>query len=120
MEKDARSNNRQGANPMLQQELEQMEIPTAAILVVEDDPAIQEVLQYLLTNAGYRVVQATSGTEALDALRQQDIDLVLLDIMLPDGNGYEICEHIRRSSLANLPIVMLTALTQPQHARIGL
>ena len=78
------------------------------ILIVEDDSDIQELLENHLIGAGYSVVSASDGVEALSHFSQQAIDLVLLDIMLPKIDGYGVCELIRKQS--QVPIVMLTAL----------
>ena len=78
------------------------------ILIVEDDSDIQELLENHLIGAGYSVVSASDGVEALSHFSQHAIDLVLLDIMLPKIDGYGVCELIRKQS--QVPIVMLTAL----------
>lgn len=81
----------------------------ANILVVEDDKEIIENLSILLQDEGYTVFVATTRENALQFLCEQDIDLALLDITLPDGNGYSICTAIKRKS--NAPVIFLTALT---------
>lgn len=78
------------------------------ILVVEDEPEIQELLSAYLRHEGYSVTVAGDGIEALDRFRARQFDLVLLDIMLPKIDGFGVCELIRRES--TVPIVMLTAL----------
>ena len=78
------------------------------ILVVEDDPDIQELLRTFLEDAGYRVEVASDGVEAISLFSKSEYDLILLDIMLPKIDGYGVCELIRRES--EVPIVMLTAL----------
>lgn len=88
------------------------------ILVVEDDPAIQELLHDFLKEAGYEVVLAADGVEALKKYVGQSFDLILLDIMLPRMDGYGVCEVIRQES--DLPIIMLTALDDEQHQIKGL
>lgn len=88
------------------------------ILVVEDDPDIQEILKNLLQEAGYGVVLAGDGVEALCAFSAAEFDLVLLDVMLPKMDGFAVCELIRKQS--QLPIIMLTALSGEQEQIRGL
>lgn len=105
---------------MTQQALEEVARQPATLLVVEDDPDIQSALQHLFILAGYRVLITATGTAAIQLLEREHVDLIVLDLMLPDGNGYEVCEHVRQSEIAPTPIVMLTALTQPKHVLQGL
>ena len=79
-----------------------------SILIVEDEPDIQELLTAYLRNAGYRTASAEDGVAALDLFQSRTFDLVLLDIMLPKIDGFGVCEVIRRQS--QVPILMLTAL----------
>ncbi|GLC90023.1 response regulator transcription factor [Lysinibacillus piscis] len=78
------------------------------ILVVEDEYAISQVLKAYLKKAGYNVVQCFNGGQALDLFEIEKPDLVLLDIMLPEKNGWLILQEIRESSAC--PVIMLTAL----------
>jgi signal transduction histidine kinase len=81
------------------------------ILVVDDEPKAILLLRNLLTPEGYEVIAATSGPEALGLAAQATPDVVLLDVMMPDMDGYEVCSRLRTDPrLANLPILMLTAL----------
>jgi DNA-binding response OmpR family regulator len=77
------------------------------VLVVDDDRHIVQLVSLYLTKAGYRVISARDGAEAMRKVRGLDPDLLLLDIMLPGQDGLEICRTLRRHS--DLPIVMLTA-----------
>ncbi len=80
------------------------------ILVVEDDDDILQLLNYNLAKDGYRVTGATSGEEALKAVKLSVPDLVLLDLMLPGIDGLEVCRAIKRDDrIGDLPIIMLTA-----------
>lgn len=80
------------------------------MLVVEDDPALGELLRYNLEKSGLRVRIATTGDEALLLLDEKEPDLLLLDWMLPEISGIEICRQVRRDpKLKNLPIILLTA-----------
>jgi len=78
-----------------------------AILVVDDDPHIRELLQFYLYRENYRVLEAADGKEALNILDAEDIHLVIVDIMMPNMDGYQLCEEIR--SVYDLPVLMLTA-----------
>ncbi len=80
------------------------------ILVVEDDRNLAKLLKYNLEKASYKCFLAESGEDALQLLAEKDVDLVLLDIMLPGIDGFEVCRKIRQHQLyRDLPIVMLTA-----------
>jgi two-component system response regulator VanR len=87
------------------------------ILVVEDDFDIQELLQNYLENEGYQVILASDGEEALCQFADSQADLVLLDLMLPKLDGYQVCKAIRAES--DVPVIMLTALDSEQHQLRG-
>jgi two-component system KDP operon response regulator KdpE len=78
------------------------------VLVVDDEPQIIRGLRVILANAGYRVEEATTKKEALDAVSVRPPDAIVLDLVLPDGDGIEVCEDIRRWS--QVPIVVLSAV----------
>lgn len=88
------------------------------VLVVEDEPMIREAVASYLERQGYRVLPAGSGREALDIFRQEAVTFVILDLMLPDISGEEICAAIRKRS--RVPILMLTAKTQEADVLKGL
>jgi two-component system alkaline phosphatase synthesis response regulator PhoP len=91
------------------------------ILVIEDDPDIVELVRYNLENEGYQVESAEDGKAGLDALRQGGFDLVILDLMLPQLSGLEVCKEIRREKkLEGLPVIMLTARGEEADRVIGL
>jgi two-component system response regulator MtrA len=90
----------------------------ARILLVEDDASIREVTALGLTAAGFEVVTASDGVEALGRWRADVPDLILLDVMLPRLDGLEVCQAIRRES--TLPIVMLTARGDTLDVVVGL
>lgn len=82
----------------------------ARILVVEDDTAIVTLLEYNLKAAGYEVVSTSTAEEGEILLKEQLLDLAVIDWMLPDMSGIELCQRLRRSvKLASLPVLMLTA-----------
>lgn len=89
----------------------------AKILVVEDEYDIRELLQNYLGNEGYQVITASDGEQALETFHQFGADLILLDILLPQRNGYEVCRAIREES--DVPIIMLTALDSEQNQLKG-
>jgi two-component system, OmpR family, KDP operon response regulator KdpE len=76
------------------------------ILIVDDEPQIRRVLRTTLISHGYTAIEARTGDEALDALRNEHADLVLLDVNMPGRSGLETCREIRASS--DVPIIMLT------------
>ncbi len=85
--------------------------PRRTILVIEDEPHIVLGLRDALEFEGFRVASAGTGREGIAAARQERPQAVLLDLMLPDVNGYQVCEELRRIDPA-LPIIMLTARSQ--------
>ena len=78
------------------------------VLLVDDEESVQKVLTYPLEREGYRVVQARDGEEALERFREEQVDLVILDLMLPRLDGLAVCRRLREERSA-VPIIMLTA-----------
>jgi DNA-binding response OmpR family regulator len=91
---------------------------SARILLVDDEQSIQTLLSYPLRKDGYEVVRATDGREALDRFAEQAFDLVVLDIMLPQLDGLEVCRRLRARSA--VPIIMLTAKAEEIDKVLGL
>jgi DNA-binding response OmpR family regulator len=91
---------------------------TTRILLVDDEQPVQKLLTYPLEKEGYEVVQAFDGQQALQAFEQQQFDLVVLDIMLPQMDGLEVCQRMRAKS--RVPIIMLTAKAEEIDKVIGL
>jgi DNA-binding response OmpR family regulator len=90
------------------------------VLVVEDEAETRGVIHDLLAQSGYRVAVAATGAQAIVALAAAEVDLVLLDLVLPDMNGLELCMRVRaRDEGVYLPIVMLTALGSEQQRHAG-
>lgn len=88
------------------------------MLTVDDQPQNLRLLDAVLSSRGYRVLSTSSGAAALDVLRGEVVDLVLLDILMPDMDGYEVCRRIRADDeTAFLPVVMLTASGEQQKLR---
>jgi two-component system alkaline phosphatase synthesis response regulator PhoP len=91
------------------------------ILVVDDDKSIIEIVQAYLEQAGYSVLTAYNGTSAMDTLRREKPDLLILDLMLPDRDGWDITRSIRHDKrLATTPIIMLTARVDDSDKIVGL
>ena len=88
------------------------------ILLVDDEQSIQTLLSYPLRKEGYEVVSAHDGEEALDQARDQSFDLIVLDVMLPKVDGFEVCRELRARS--SVPIVMLTAKDEEFDTVLGL
>ncbi len=81
------------------------------ILVIDDDPLIRHIVVTALAKDGYEITEAGSGTEGMAKVREIHPDLILLDVMMPDLDGYEVCFKLRSNpTTVNIPIVMLTAL----------
>jgi DNA-binding response OmpR family regulator len=89
------------------------------VLIIEDDPTMLQVLRDNFEFSGYNVRTATDGKKALQAIRDTQPDLILLDIMLPEINGYDLCRRIRKDGLAT-PVIMLTAKGQESDIVLGL
>ncbi len=91
------------------------------ILSVDDERDVTDLVEFHLTRAGFDVVTAATGREALEAVNQQRPDLILLDLMLPDIDGFGVCEMLRRQpSTATIPIVILTAWATRDARHLGL
>ena len=80
------------------------------ILIVDDEKEIRELLEIYLQNEGYNVIKASDGKEALDIFNNEEIDLLVLDVMMPNMDGLEVCKRIRESK--NVPILMLSAKSE--------
>ena len=89
------------------------------ILVVEDETGLRDLLKLILTQEGFRVLTASSGKSALLLAEGEKPDLILLDLMLPDVSGLDVCRTLRERQ-QNLPIVMLTARSSEAERVIGL
>ena len=91
------------------------------VLVVEDDKDILQLVKMYLDNEGFRTVTASNGTEALRQARSEHPDLVVLDLMLPEVDGLEVCKKLRMApQTAMVPIIMLTAKREESDTVVGL
>ena len=88
------------------------------ILVVEDEPAIADNISYALSTEGFEVVWCTTGGEAMALLAEEGVSLIVLDIGLPDCNGFDLCREVRKTS--GIPIIFLTARADEVDRIVGL
>jgi DNA-binding response OmpR family regulator len=88
------------------------------VLVVDDERAIRRLLRLYLTDAGFTVAEAGDGEAAIDQVRRGGIDLVLLDLMLPGMDGFEVCRRLEE--ISNVPVIMITARGDEAHRVTGL
>lgn len=93
-------------------------MPQGPVLVVDDEPHIRELVRLYLEKEGFRVIEAGDGEAALLAVRESNPDMVILDLMLPVRDGWEVCQEIRKT--LSLPIIMLTAKDDPVDRILGL
>lgn len=93
-------------------------MPGSKVLIVEDDRTLLDVLKYNLTKEGHDVITASDGVEALDVARDKKPDLIVLDVMLPKLDGFEVCRILRREM--TVPILMLTAKAGETDKVVGL
>lgn len=84
---------------------------TTSVLTIDDDPAITELLSVILKAHNFEVLAANSGEEGLSAIKEKSPRLVLLDLMMPDMDGWQVCKAIR--AFSNVPILVLSALDDP-------
>jgi len=88
--------------------------PQITVLIVDDDPDVREILGGALYNQGYRVIYAENGPKALQKATEFTPDVILLDIMMPIMDGYEVCRRLRSDPrLSEIPVLMITALSDP-------
>ena len=91
------------------------------ILIVDDEPDIRQLVALILKSAGHATATVNSGKEALQILDGEDFDMVILDIMMPEMDGWEVCRQIKsRTRTKNLPVIFLTVRGQPLDRVIGL
>jgi DNA-binding response OmpR family regulator len=88
------------------------------ILVIDDDKKLNQLLKDFLGDFGFHTLTATHPVEGLTKLRQNSPDLVILDVMLPEMNGFEVCKRIRQTH--SVPVIMLTARGEPMDKIVGL
>jgi DNA-binding response OmpR family regulator len=90
------------------------------VLIVDDERDTNDILASLVQARDFKPIQMFSGAQVVDAVREHEPDLVLLDLMLPDTDGFVICDHLKRNRATNLiPVIMVTALNEPNHRASG-
>ena len=83
---------------------------SSTILVVDDDEDSRRLLSHLLKRRGYEVITADGGKPALAALKKAEVDVILLDVMMPEMDGFAVCRELKKKkSTANIPVILLTA-----------
>lgn len=93
----------------------------AKILAVDDEPELTDLMHFHLVRAGHEVVTAANGWEAIAAVKSKRPDIVLLDLMLPDLDGFGVCEILRRDPLtARIPIIIISAWASADSQNLGL
>ena len=96
-------------------------VAPARILAVEDEPDLVELIKCHLLRAGHLVATAGTGWDALEQIRRERPDLILLDLMLPDLDGFGVCEILRRDpATATIPIIIVSAWSSPDTRHLGL
>lgn len=94
--------------------------PMKKVLVVDDDPFILMSVEFLMKKSGYDVMVARNGNEALELINNNKPDLILLDIMMPDVDGYSICKYVKSSkNLKDIVVVFLSAKTEEADIKRG-
>lgn len=87
------------------------------VLLVEDEKRMREIVATYFTSAGYNVLEASNGLEAIDIYEREEVDLVLLDIMMPQIDGWTVCKRLRTKS--DVPIIIITARSEDEDKLLG-
>lgn len=87
------------------------------VLLVEDEARMREIVATYFESAGYKIIEASNGMEAIDIYEEEDIDLVLLDIMMPQVDGWTVCKRLRSKS--DVPIIIITARSEDEDKLLG-
>src|SRR4051794_29994147 len=90
---------------------------TQTILIVEDQQVLREIISEYLSDEGYRVLEANDGNEALALFQEHEVNLIILDIMLPELDGWSVCRRVRKTS--HIPILMLTSRSDEDDTLMG-
>ena len=94
---------------------------TQSVLVVDDEPMARTLLRLMLVRAGFNVSEAENGRDALEKVRLNLPDIMILDVMMPGMDGFEVCQTLRDNELtASLPVIMLSAKTDLDSINYGL
>lgn len=84
---------------------------TTKIIVIDDDPAVTDLMSVLLKTHGFEVRATNNSIEGLNLIREEEFDLVILDLMMPEMDGWEVCKEVR--TFSQVPIIVLSALNDP-------
>ena len=91
------------------------------ILVIDDEEDLRQLIALIAESAGYVVLQAGNGVEGLQRLQEEQVDLVILDIMMPEMDGWEVCRHMKsHAATRDIPVLIMTVRSQPMDKVIGL
>ena len=94
---------------------------TQSVLIIDDEPMARTLLRLMLVRAGFQVSEAEDGFDALEKIKRNRPDIILLDVMMPGMDGFSVCETLRsESETASLPIIMLSAKTDLKSVNKGL
>lgn len=94
---------------------------TQSVLIIDDEPMARTLLRLMLVRAGFQVSEAEDGFDALEKIKRNQPDIILLDVMMPGMDGFSVCETLRNESeTASLPIIMLSAKTDLNSVNKGL
>jgi len=101
--------------------IKEVSMPKERILIIEDDKHISKLVKYNAEKAGYDPTAVEDGEKALDVLTKQGADLIILDVMLPKMDGFEVCRAIKQNTkLKSIPVIMLTAKGEEVDRIVGL
>lgn len=90
------------------------------ILLIEDELHVADLIKQSLEEEGYSVIHATDGLKGIESIKSKNIHLVILDVLLPHMNGFEVCKLIRKEGYTSLPVLILTALASAENIVLGL
>ncbi|MFP3853584.1 MAG: response regulator transcription factor [Anaerolineales bacterium] len=93
--------------------------PTGRILVVDDETDTVELIRFTLETAGFQVEQALDGATAIQRIKSEEFDVVLLDIMMPDLSGFDVLQQLRANNAQVPPVIFLTARKNPEDEATG-
>ena len=90
------------------------------ILIVDDEPFLREIIEAQLKREGYEIIQATNGAEGLEKAKQENPDLVILDVVLPKMNGYEVCAALKSDDkYSKIPVILFSGKAQEEEVKLG-